>query len=143
MGDTYGVEIDLRVQPRVWWRIRPSYSYLKMKLKLKPASLSAASLAASGENPRHSLFVQSSWSFNAIRTELDATVRYVDALPARGIGAYWGLDTRLGWRAGRRVMLDIVAHNILGKHKEFTTTFLTAPQAIVQPNIYGRLTVYF
>lgn len=142
-GDTYGVEIDLRIQPSAWWRIRPSYSYLKMKLKLKPASLSTTSLAASGESPRHSLFVQSNWSFNAIRTELDATVRYVDALPARSIGAYWGLDTRLGWRAGRRVMLDIVGHNILGKHKEFTTSFITAPQVIVQPSIYGRLTVYF
>jgi hypothetical protein len=52
--------------------------------------------------------------------QLDQVVRWLDSLPARGVGSYWGLDLRLGVRLPYDAELSLVGQNLLRRHhREF------------------------
>ena len=54
------------------------------------------------------------------KLELDATVRYVSALPAQAVEAYTTADLRFGWRRRPEWEVSLVGQNLLQpRHPEF------------------------
>jgi iron complex outermembrane receptor protein len=74
--------------------------------------------------------------------ELDAGLRYVDALPNMNIGSYLAADVRLGWRPSKRVEFAIVFQNLFDpRHPEFRSSFLPLNSAEVERSVYGQFTL--
>jgi iron complex outermembrane receptor protein len=72
-----------------------------------------------GSSPHHEFVLQSLFNFPK-NLELDATVRYVSALPAQAVEAYTTADVRFGWRLKPEWEVSLVGQNLLQPcHPEF------------------------
>jgi iron complex outermembrane recepter protein len=103
------------------WRLNAGFNRLRQELKLTPYSIDIGTLESDeGANPSRWGILRSSLDLGP-RTELDLTLRYVDALAQPVVPSYTALDLRLGWRLRSNVDLSIVGQNLLGAgHGEFT-----------------------
>ena len=120
-GDTKGVEIAPDWKPFGWWELKGSYSYLHMDIHLKPGYSDLTGLVPSdnGSSPHHQIELQSQFNLPK-KLELDATYRYVSALPAQSVSAYGTGDLRFGWRPTVNWELSISGQNLLQpRHAEF------------------------
>jgi iron complex outermembrane receptor protein len=137
-GHAYGAELGAVYQVSARWRLRGGYTFLKKELSLKPGSTDLNGGRAEGNDPEHQFLIQSSADLPG-RLELDAVLRFVDALPDPPVPSYAGLDLRLGWKATEHVELAVVGQNLLyGERAEFNTNSPSARE--VQRGIYGRIT---
>jgi iron complex outermembrane receptor protein len=77
--------------------------------------------AAEGQSPRHQVTLRSQWEVTR-SLSLDATLYYVDALPAFDIDDSWRLDLRLGWQIYPGWEVDVVGQNLLkDARREFSS----------------------
>ena len=137
-GHAYGAELGAVYQVSDRWRLRGGYTFLKKELSLKPGSADVNGGSAEGNDPEHQFLIQSSADMPG-RLELDAVLRFVDALPDPPVPSYAGLDLRLAWKATEHLELAVVGQNLLyGARPEFNTDSPSARQ--VQRGIYGRMT---
>ena len=111
-GQTRGAEVTVDYQPFDWWRIQGAYAYLYMDLKPDSDSTDEASALIEKESPANQLSLRSSMDLSDA-LEFDLWLRYVDDIPALAVKSYLTLDTRLGWRAGKRLDLSLVGRNLL------------------------------
>ncbi len=142
-GETYGGELAANFQMADWWHWRASYSYLQIELHKDPGSQDTSQESIEGLSPHHQVSLKSSidlpWNL-----QFDTTVRYVDSLPAAGIGSYVGLDLRLGWKPWKDLDISIVAQNLLDNHHpEFPPAVIQTPQAEIERAVYGKVTFRF
>ena len=115
-GKTSGFEIAPDWTPKVWWRLRGSYSYLHMDLKKRPGSLDSTTASTTdGSSPHNQIVVQSSFDLPK-KFQFDQTFRYVSALPAQGVKAYQTADVQFSWRGIRSVAFSIVGQNLFQPH---------------------------
>jgi iron complex outermembrane receptor protein len=71
---------------------------------------------------------------NVGRFQLDGVLRYVDSLPAQGVGSYVEADVRVARRITDAVELSVVGQNLIeGHHREF------AGGTEVQRGVYGQV----
>lgn len=137
-GQTYGFEAvaDWRATDRL--KFTAAYSVLHMDLDGPPAGVAIASEAAETQSPQQQFNLRSQWDIDE-HFAFDTTLYYVSRLPGYDINAYWRLDTRLGWRLGDALQLDLVAQDLLShSHREFNS--LTDVNATrIGRSIYGRL----
>ncbi len=111
-GSTYGGEIAPEWKPAGFWRLRGSYSFLRLSLKQAPTNLLSLGPAADeGSSPRHEGDLDSSFDLSR-KVQLDLIYRYVDALPYQDVHAYSTGDARLGFRLGSRLGLAVVGRNL-------------------------------
>ncbi len=113
LGNTKGVEVTPEWRPKSFWRLRGSYSYLRMSIWKAPGSgdVGTAPIIV-GSSPGHQAWVQS--SFDIAKTiQLDLTWRYVSALPGEMVPAYSTADARFAWRFTRELELAIAGQNLL------------------------------
>jgi iron complex outermembrane receptor protein len=104
-----------------WWRLSAGFTGQRERLRLKPGSNDAGSLAAAGRDPAHTWLVRSSMNLPG-NTEADVTVRGVAALANPNVPSYSTLDLRLGWRPRPDLELSLSARNLAdGGHGEFTS----------------------
>jgi iron complex outermembrane receptor protein len=140
-GHTIGAEIAPNWQITHWWQVRGSYSYLHMSLKDAPGFTDdTGMLLASyqGSSPRHSVVFQSLLSLPK-RFDLDASYRYVSAVPAEGVSAYQTGDVRLGWRLAEGLEFSVVGQNLLQpSHVEFGGD--PGPLVGIKRSAYGKIT---
>jgi iron complex outermembrane receptor protein len=112
VGDTYGGEVAPEWRPRSWWRLRGSYSFLKMVINRGPNSQDIGSgPGIEGSSPLNQVLVQSGWDLPK-RFEFDFDYRYVGKLPAIGIPSYSTADARLGWTVTRHFEISANATNL-------------------------------
>lgn len=143
-GHTYGVEFDNRWQLRPDVRMNLSYAYLRMNLDVEPAPGTLTEPAdTEGAAPRHTLAWRTEWDMSR-DFEIDATVRYVDALPtvqapASPVPAYVTLDLGIDWRLARGVDLSLVGQNLLDSHHPEQPLSPIASTTEVQRGFYARL----
>ena len=138
-GETYGGEVAASWQAGEWWRWRASYSLLRMALRSDPGVDDPRAALAEGRSPRHQISLHSTldlpdgWQFST-------GARYVDNLPADGIGSYSQADARLAWRPGRgNVEFSVVGQNLLrSQHTEAAGDFGGASSE-VERSFYGRV----
>jgi iron complex outermembrane recepter protein len=120
-GTTSGIELWGSYQVTPIWRLNAGFNRLRQELKLTPYSIDIGTLESDeGANPSRWGMLRSSLDLGS-RTELDLTLRYVDALAQPVVPSYTALDLRLGWQLRSNVDLSIVGQNLLGAgHGEFT-----------------------
>lgn len=115
-GDTAGFEIAPDWKPMDWWELKGSYSFLHLYVHDKAGFTdNLNTVSDNGSSPHHQVVIQSLFSFPK-RFELDATYRYVSALPAQLVSAYGTADVRLGWHPVPSWELSIGGQNLLQPH---------------------------
>jgi iron complex outermembrane receptor protein len=137
-GESFGAELALSAVLTDVWRLRAGYTYFDLDVAGEPGSNDPAAAAASGETPRHQLYLRS--SMNLPRgVDLDATVRWIDEVPALAVDGYVELDLRLARRFGG-VEASLVGRNLLAaSHAEYVATIINSPRAEIERAVQARL----
>ncbi len=121
-GDTYGIEGWASWQATAWWRISPGFTALHEQLRFKPGSAGILGTTQAGDDPSSHADLASSMDLSH-HLSLDATLRYVGALPDPSLPHYYELNGRLGWRATQSLELSINGLNLLhAHHYEYPTS---------------------
>lgn len=135
-GSTHGGEVAINAQVTPTWRLRTSYSLLKMDLSVVAGSTDTSAPVLEGRSPRHQATLWSQHEFGR-RTTLDWIVRAVDRLPALSIPPVLELDVRLAWRPAEPWEIALVGQNLLSPHHpEFVSSNVIIPRAEVSRRMY-------
>ncbi|MEN8129009.1 MAG: TonB-dependent receptor [Pseudomonadota bacterium] len=138
-GETYGVELAADWRPLKDWRLRASYNFLQMDLRLDEGSGDIASTSAEGKSPQHQISLRSSFDLPH-NLEIDLWLRYVDRLPSLDVDHYVTLDARMAWKVNKNLELSLVGQNLVeSRHLEFRTEFVEILPTQVERGVYGKL----
>jgi iron complex outermembrane receptor protein len=141
-AETYGIEAAVEWRPVEWWRIQPSYTYLKMQLYTDRSADPTAG-DAKGQSPAHQFSIRSLMSLPH-NIELDLWGRYVDRLTVAQVPSYVTLDTRLGWKPTKQLEISLVGQNLLDSHRpEFREKIVSSAPTEIQRGVYGKVTWRF
>jgi iron complex outermembrane receptor protein len=139
-GRTWGWEGTADWQRSRRWNLRAAYSYLRMRLQVTDDSMDRFTESYDGEIPRHQFSLRFHLAL-ASRLALDATGRFVDRLPTRGIDRYLTLDTRLGWHLDDHLELALVGRDLLDRpRREYVSSTVPSPPALIEASFYGMAT---
>jgi iron complex outermembrane receptor protein len=142
-GSTYGFELAMDWRPQPWWRMRAGYSYLEMDLSLHPETFDILSGGVEDETAEQQFFMQHSFDLPR-NVEFDATLRYVDAIPAFGVEDYLTMDIRLAWLPREDLEFSLVGQNLFDdSHLEHDSSFVTIVPTEVERGVYGKVTWRF
>jgi iron complex outermembrane receptor protein len=111
-GDTYGIDAWANWQLTDWWRLSPGLSWVRERLAFKPGAVELLGVGQQADDPSSHASLTSSMNFPH-HLSVDASFRYVGALPAPALPHYYNLDARLGWQMSREVELSIRGSNLL------------------------------
>jgi iron complex outermembrane recepter protein len=112
LGSTTGGEVAPDWKITNFWRLSGSYSFLHMSLRKGAGSLDVGSAPSiTGSSPQHQVLVKSSFDLPK-RFTLDLASRYVSALPAQSVAAYFTGDARLAWSLGEHFECSLVGSNL-------------------------------
>jgi iron complex outermembrane receptor protein len=114
-GDTYGVEGWANWQVTPWWRLSPGFTALHEQLRFKPGSIGLLGTTEAGDDPSSHADLASSMDLSH-HLALEATFRYVGALPDPAFPHYYELNGRVGWRANESLELSVNGLNLLHAH---------------------------
>lgn len=116
-GHSNGAEVALRWEPTERWRLDLAYTYLKMELGLDGASNSDPGTPGfiEGLASKHQVVLHSVLDVTSA-IDIDATLRYVDALPSLDFPHYTELDLALMWRPRDGMEISLVGQNLLQAH---------------------------
>jgi iron complex outermembrane receptor protein len=118
-GDTYGIDAWAHWQVTDRWRLSPGVTWVRERLAFKAGASQLLGLAQAGDDPSSHATLTSSMNFSH-RMSLDASLRYVGALPDPSLPHYYAFDTRVGWQATETVDLSVSGTNLLhARHTEF------------------------
>lgn len=139
-GTVKGIETSLSYQARSNWLLRLNYSHAEMDMSLSRGSAGVSDpRVVEGNMPRDMLQLISLWDINP-RWQLNAYLRYVDALPGQRISSYWAGDLSLAWRPAQKTQLQLVARHL--GHSEHFEWGVNAANA-VEPDLALYLTQEF
>ncbi len=117
-GDTFGIDAWGNWQITEWWRVSPGISWVHEQLKFKPGAIQLLSISQAGDDPSSHAILSTSFNLPG-RLSMDASLRYVGALPDPALPHYVDLDLRLGWQASEVVELSVRGANLLhARHNE-------------------------
>ena len=108
-GTALGLEVAADWQVAAPWRLRLAWRWQRLDMEA-PMAFSAAQLE--GQSPEQQVSLHSMLDLPR-RLELDASLRYVDALPQLDIESYLSAGLRLGWRPSERLELYVAGHDLL------------------------------
>ena len=137
-GQSYGVEWAATYALTEDWKLRGGYTFLKKHLTIKPGSHDLNQATSESDDPENQVVLQSMLTL-AHRLQVDAVLRYVDALPNPRVASYMGLDLRLAWTLLGHLELAVVGQNLLdARHPEFVPSS-PSPREI-ERSFYGKVT---
>lgn len=111
-GATYGGEIAPEWRPTNFWRLRGSYSFLRMSLKEAPtAGIGLGAASDQGSSPRHEVSIESAFDLPK-KLQLDVVYRYVSELPYQAVPAYSTGDARIAWRFQQHFEFSVAGRNL-------------------------------
>ncbi len=114
-GTTTGFEIAPNWNPRPWWKLSGSYSYVGIDMHANAPGSDISSTGSvptyEGSSPAHQVKIQSRFDISK-RFEFDQTYGYESALPAQKVRAYQTMDLRLGWNPTKEWNLSLVGQNL-------------------------------
>lgn len=135
-GETYGLEIDSKIDLNKNWRLFLSYSYLKLFFH---ATRKTLYLGEELEDlwPRHIFSIRSRYAFPK-NIYFDLRLRYVDKLKGFSIPSYLATDFRVDWHINKNLEVSIVGQNIFDPaHPEFGQSYaLRNPIREVERNFF-------
>ncbi|MCP3852163.1 MAG: TonB-dependent receptor [Gammaproteobacteria bacterium] len=139
-GESYGVELALKLRPRDGWELQLAYSWSDVHLRLDSDSSDNLSKEDEGTTPEHQLSLRSGMELSSV-VDLDLWLRYVDELPSGNIDAYTTLDARLSWEYREGLEFSLVARNLMdSQHAEYNQSILSAPVTEIEREFYGQVT---
>jgi iron complex outermembrane recepter protein len=145
-AETCGLELAADYKALPWWRLRGTYTYLRI-LATK-AEQGAVFSNGKGDSPNHQVSLRSSMDLTK-GVEFDLWLRYVSALeftnPATTtpipVPGYLTFDTRVAWKPSSRVELALVGQNLLqSSHQEFLSQAIATEATRVGRSVYGKVT---
>ncbi len=141
-GTSQGLELSGSWQPSKKWTFKAGYSWMTSHIRLDPGSGDTLTESRNGWVPRQQLQFFARHALDS-KTDLSASLYYVDKLPSQNVAAYTRLDIRWGWRPRRDLEFSLAARNLLdGQHPEFVT--FEGPRNSEAPrSIYGGATWRF
>ena len=148
--ESYGFEAVFDYRPSTWWRIQPSYSYLRMQINdALPDGISQNyANFLTGNTPRHQASIRSSLLMGG-QTQLDFWLRHVGKLAVANVDqssvpAYTTLDIRYAWRVKPGIELSLTGQNLLQpRHTEFVPDQLPAETLPVERGAYLKLKAHY
>jgi len=142
-GDSFGAEIASEWKPMPAWRLRASYSYLRMMLHLTDQNTPPVILATANQSPHHQFVLQSSSDLGH-DVEFDISLKHVSDLSAFSVGEYTTVDTRLAWNGIEGLELSVVGQNLFdGSRLQFQPDLLPWVPTKVGPSFYGKAVIRF
>jgi iron complex outermembrane receptor protein len=118
-GHTFGIEAWASWQLTPVWRLSPSFTWQRERFTFKPGASALLSVSQAADDPSSHAAITSSVDLPHGVT-LDATARYVGALPDPAVRNYYEMDLRCGWRISRGWDVSISGNNLLlARHAEF------------------------
>jgi iron complex outermembrane receptor protein len=139
IATTEGGEVAAQWQPKSFWRMTGSYSFLEMHVKNAPNSADIGSApVVQGSSPQHEFLIQSNFDLPKSITA-DVQLRYVSQLIALQIPAYLTGDASLGWSPNKQLRFSIVGQNLFQPyHYEYLYDPL-GPVGI-ERSLFGKVT---
>jgi iron complex outermembrane receptor protein len=153
-GNTYGGEISATWRVLDWWRLQPSYSYLKTLLHVYAADgyIDTYSVGLDERSsPENQFMIRSSMDLPHDVT-FDAALRFVDKLefPQPGFAStitvpdYFELDARLAWRINKSWEVAVIGQNMLhDRHTEFEPTYVHTQATEIPRSVFAQVTYQF
>lgn len=140
-AETCGVELATDWAPLDWWRIYAAYTFLEIKMYSSDPAIATAS--DEGTNPQHQFSLRSRMNLGP-DIDFDLWLRYVDDLPAIGIGSYVTLDARLAWRPVKNIELSLVGRNLIhDRRQEFKPELINTLPTEAERSFYGKISWSF
>ena len=147
-AETCGLELAADYKALSWWRLRGTYSFLRI---LHDETDPGAPAILGGDSPRHQVSLRSSLDLTR-HVELDLWLRYVSGLKFQDMGSgqpvpidgYFTLDTRLAWRPWSALELALVGQNLVQReHREFLPQGIITQATEIGRSVYGKVTWQF
>jgi iron complex outermembrane receptor protein len=141
-GETYGFEAATNIDINRLWKLKASYSFLRVHLHADLASQDLTPDLAEGDSPRDQVQLHSYFKL-ARNLELDTAAYYVSPLAGLKVPGYTRIDARLGWRVSEGIEVSGGLQNLLDKqHPEFSgRDAIVASQ--VRRSVYGKMIFRF
>jgi iron complex outermembrane receptor protein len=142
-GETYGIEAALNLEITRRWKLRGSYSFLRVQLHRAATSNDTKSEGAEGDNPRHQFQLHS--YLNLWRNlDFDTALYQVSRLGSRQVPGYLRIDARLGWHPRENLEVSGGVQNLLDtRHLEFSGLDSLVLPSQVKRSVFGKLTWRF
>lgn len=153
-GNAYGCEISATWRVLDWWRLQPSYSYLKTLVHVNTVGGYADTYSVGldeGSSPENQFMIRSSMDLPQDIT-FDAALRFVDKLeiaqagfaPAITVPDYFELDARLAWRINKNWEVAVIGQNMLhDRHTEFEPTYVHTQATEIPRSVFAQVTYQF
>lgn len=136
-GEAYGIEAMLDARPWSRWRVRATYAWMGMDLRLDADSSDPESDEVDEEIPQHQWGLRSTCGLRR-NVDLDLGLRYIGELTGLGVDGYAGLDVRLQWQVRPGWQLALVGRDLTqDRHLEFRKdAFINTQASHVQRDVY-------
>jgi iron complex outermembrane receptor protein len=142
-GETYGLEAAVNLDVTSRWKLRGSYSFLKVLLHRERTSGDTASETDEGDNPQHQFQLHSFLKL-ARNLDLDTALYRISSLRGQQVPGYTRLDLRLGWHVREKIELSSGVQNLLDRrHLEFQGDDVFVLPSQVKRSVYGKVTWKF
>jgi iron complex outermembrane receptor protein len=143
-GEAHGIEGFANWKVTSLWTLSPGYTFSSLHLHRFAGSQDLGSAPATeGGTPDHQAQLRSSLDL-PWKIQWNASVYFVNRLPAQSIPSYTRLDTGLNWRAGERASLSLVGQNLLRDlHPEYASSYSTVQSGLMRRTVYGKITWSF
>ncbi len=140
---THGFELAADWHALQWWRLQPSYTYLRVRVVgayADPVTVADA-VALKDTAPRHQLSLRSSMTLSG-RSQFDLWLRRVGKYGNSGGGeipGYTTLDLRYAWRPVAGLELSVVGQNLFDRrHPEIVPDLLPSETLQIQRSLYVK-----
>jgi iron complex outermembrane receptor protein len=131
-GDTFGIDAWADWQVTERWRLSPGLTWVRERLRFKSGAVPIVGTVQAGNDPSVHASLTSSLDLPRHIT-LDASLRYMGALPEPSLAHYYDLDARLGWQLSPNVGLSLNGQNLLHRqHLEIPPAPATAGEQILR-----------
>jgi len=139
IASTTGMEVAPEWRPTPWWRIGGSFSFLDMHVEKGANSKDIGSApGVQGSSPEYQALFQNGFDISK-SVSADVHVRYVSALPALKVPAYWTGDATANWNATNHIGLKAVGQNLFQPHHE-EFNYDPGPIVGIRRGFYAQLT---
>jgi iron complex outermembrane receptor protein len=118
-GATNGIEIAPSWNPKPWWKLSGSYSYVGIDFRANAPGADISSTGSvstyEGSSPAHQIKIQSNFNIGKA-LEFDQSYLYASALPAQRVKAYQTMDAHLEWKFKQGLSVSLVGQNLFQHH---------------------------
>jgi len=140
-GETHGIELFANWKVASAWTLSPGYTFFSMHVHPFAGSQDFTAAAADeGGTPDHQAQLRSTISLPR-NLQWNASMYFVNRLPAVSFPSYTRVDTSLIWHAGERISVSLVGQNLLRNlHPEYAGSSSSVQSGMMERSAYAKIT---